>query len=71
MRKQILEESHRTAYSVHPGIAKMYQDLRQLYWWEGMKHDVSDFVMRCLTCQQIKAEHQRPGGQMQEITIPQ
>ena len=37
----------------------MYHDLRRRYYWSGMKRHVGDFVRRCLTCQQIKAEHQR------------
>ena len=35
-----------------------------------MKRDISDFVSRCLTCQQVKCEHQRPGGVSQGMSIP-
>ena len=49
----------------------MYQDLKQRYWWPGMKRDVVDFVSKCLTCQQIKAEHQRPAGLLQPLEIPE
>ncbi|KAL0361723.1 UNVERIFIED_CONTAM: hypothetical protein Sradi_3856800 [Sesamum radiatum] len=35
-------------------------DLRPYYWWPTMKKDVAEFVARCLTCQQVKAEHQAP-----------
>ena len=48
----------------------MYHDLSQHYWWCGMKRDISDFVSRCLTCQQVKCEHQRPGGVSQRMPIP-
>ena len=51
LKKIILEEAHNSKYSIHPGSAKMYQDLKQLYWLEGMKKDVGDFVSRCLVCQ--------------------
>lgn len=27
-----------------------------------MKHDVVEYISRCLTCQQVKAEHQRSSG---------
>ena len=47
----------------------MYQDLKQLYWWEGMKKDVSDFVSQCLVFQQVKAEHLRLAGLHQQIEI--
>jgi hypothetical protein len=47
----------------------MYHDLREFYWWEGMKKDVADFVSKCLVCQQVKAEHQKPAGLLQPIEI--
>ena len=47
----------------------MYQDLRRQYWWKGMKGDVARFVARCLVCQQVKAEHQRPAGTLQPLPI--
>ena len=71
LRRLILEEAHHSTYTVHPGSTKMYQDLKQLYWWDGMKKDVADFVSRCLVCQQVKAEHQRPAGLHQNIEIPE
>ena len=47
---------------MHPGSTKMYQDLKVLYWWSGMKRDVSEFVTKCLVCQKVKAEDQVPLG---------
>ncbi|RVW59010.1 Transposon Tf2-2 polyprotein [Vitis vinifera] len=50
---------------------KMYKDLRQNYWWSGMKRDIAQFVAQCLVCQQVKAEHQRPAGSLQPLAIPE
>lgn len=36
-----------------------------------MKRDVSEFVAKCMTCQQVKAEHLRPGGLLRSLPIPQ
>ena len=36
-----------------------------------MKRDVADFVSRCMTCQLMKAEHQRPARQLQSLPIPE
>ena len=47
----------------------MYDDLREIYWWKDMK-DTSEFVAKCPSCQQVKAEHQKPGGLLQEIQVP-
>ncbi|GJT42684.1 putative reverse transcriptase domain-containing protein [Tanacetum coccineum] len=40
VRTIILDEAHKTRYSVHPGADKMYHDLRDMYWWPGMKRDL-------------------------------
>ena len=57
LRQEILRMFHCSRFSVHPGGMKMYQDLRRQYYWSRMKRHVRDFVQRCLTFQQVKAEH--------------
>ncbi|XP_039025530.1 uncharacterized protein LOC120158869 [Hibiscus syriacus] len=36
-----------------------------------MKRNVTKFVSKSLTCQQVKAEHQVPSGLLQQMSIPQ
>ncbi|XP_071704784.1 uncharacterized protein [Rutidosis leptorrhynchoides] len=47
----------------------MYQDLKQHFWGSGMKKDVARYVGKCLTCQQVKIEHQRASGLLQPLDI--
>ena len=47
----------------------MYQDLHRQYYWSGMKIHIGNFVRRCLTCQQVKAEHQKPAGLLQPLEV--
>ena len=70
LRKELLQESHNSTFSTHPRSTKMYRDLRTHYWWPGMKRDIAEYVTRCLTCQRVKAEHQKPGGLLQPLPIP-
>jgi hypothetical protein len=49
----------------------MYHDLKATYWWYGMKRDVVKYVALCDTCQQVKAEHQRPAGLLQPLQVPE
>jgi hypothetical protein len=35
IKNLILRETHNSAYSIHPGGDKMYQDLKLSYWWYG------------------------------------
>ncbi|WRX28307.1 Integrase zinc-binding domain - like 10 [Theobroma cacao] len=53
LRRDILEEVHMAAYVVHPGATKMYQDLKKVHWWEGLKKDVVEFVSKCLTLEDM------------------
>ena len=69
LREEILREFHCSRFSVHPGGTKMYQDLHRQYYWSGMKRHVRDFVRRCLMCQQIKAEHQKPAGLLRPLEV--
>ena len=62
IREEILREFYCSRFAMHLGGTKMYRDLRCQYYWSGMKRHVGDFIQRCLTCQQVKAEHQKPAG---------
>ena len=57
LKREILEETHRSKYTIHPGSSKMYQDLKRAYWWDNMKKKIAQYVQTCLICQQVKAEH--------------
>nr|GEX36595.1 reverse transcriptase domain-containing protein [Tanacetum cinerariifolium] len=71
LRALIMYEAHKSKYSVHPGSDKMYQDLKQLYWWPNMKADIATYVSKCLTCLRVKAKHQNLSGLLVQPEIPQ
>ncbi|KAA3469733.1 integrase [Gossypium australe] len=68
--QKILHEAHSGCLSFHPRSTKMYNDLKQLYWWSGMKRDILKLVSKCLVCQQVKVEHQVPPELLQPVMIP-
>ena len=49
----------------------MYQDLKELFWWHGMKREIACYVAKCDICQRVKAEHQRPAGLLQPLRVPE
>nr|GEX13855.1 putative reverse transcriptase domain-containing protein [Tanacetum cinerariifolium] len=62
LREVVLSEAHSSA--------KMYGDLKQYFWWNGMKQDIATFVGKCLICQQVKIEHHSISGLLQSLDIP-
>nr|KYP36184.1 Transposon Ty3-G Gag-Pol polyprotein [Cajanus cajan] len=70
LKKLILEEGHKSKLSVHPGMTNMYQDLKRMFWWNGMKKEIAEYVASCIVCQKVKVEHQKPGGLLQMMEVP-
>ncbi|GKE44607.1 putative reverse transcriptase domain-containing protein [Tanacetum coccineum] len=54
------------------GLDKMIEQRSDgtLYWWHGMKKDITEYISKCLTCLKVNAEHQRPFGLLQQPKIP-
>ncbi|WJZ97121.1 hypothetical protein VitviT2T_015752 [Vitis vinifera] len=71
LRRELLKEAHCSKFGIYPGGVKMYRDLKQNYWWPGMKRDIARFVAQCLVCQHVKAKHQRLVGSLQPLSIPE
>jgi hypothetical protein len=69
LRETIMKEVYDSDYSIHPSSTKMYQDLKQKYWWYGMKRDVAAHVAVCDVCQRVKAEHQRPARLLHPLKV--
>nr|GEZ38723.1 reverse transcriptase domain-containing protein [Tanacetum cinerariifolium] len=66
----IMHESHKLKYSIHPGSDKMYQDLKQFYWWPNIKANIATYVRKYLTCPKVNAKHQKPSGLLVQPEIP-
>jgi phosphomannomutase len=70
VRQQVLDEAHLSRYSIHPGSTKIYQDLKQHYWWTKMKIEIARCVEKCDTCRRVKAIHMKAAGPLQSLPIP-
>ncbi|GJS29815.1 putative reverse transcriptase domain-containing protein [Tanacetum coccineum] len=46
LRDLIMNDSHKSKYSIHPGSDKMYQDLKKLYWCPNMKAKIATYVSK-------------------------
>jgi hypothetical protein len=69
LRSLILNKTHRAVYMDHPGVTKMRENLKPLFFWKGMKAYIVNYVARCLECQQLKVEHRHPTRLLQPHVI--
>ena len=69
IKNEILTEAHNSTFLIHPGGTKIYQDLKQHFWWRSMKKDIAEYVSKCLVCQQVKAPRQKTAGLLQPLSI--
>ena len=69
LRNQILDEARSSKLSIHPGSSKMYQDLKTHYWWTKIKKEITAYIARCDTCSRVKADHLKPTGLLQPLSI--
>jgi hypothetical protein len=70
LQKKILDEAHLSKFSIHPGSSKMYQDLKQNFWWTRTMREIAQYVAECDTCQRLKASHLKVAGTLQPLPIP-
>ncbi|WVZ97301.1 hypothetical protein U9M48_042849 [Paspalum notatum var. saurae] len=70
LRKKILDEAHTSMFTMHPGSNKMYQDLKQKFWWTRMKREIAKYVFECDVCQRVKADHLKPAVMLQPLAVP-
>jgi hypothetical protein len=71
LHQKIMDEAHCSRYSIHLGMNKMYQDLKKKFWWIRMNREIAKYVAECDTCRRVKADHLRPTGNLQPLSIPE
>lgn len=67
---KLLAEFHMINTGGYSGVYRTYSKLAQSLYWLGMKKSVTDFVAKCLVCQQHKYLASSPQGLLQPLPIP-
>ena len=70
LKREVLDECHKSKFCIHPGVSKMYNDIKRTFWWKAMKRDISLYVSRCPTCQLVKSDQQKLAGLLQQLEVP-
>jgi hypothetical protein len=50
LKGELLKEAHESRLNIHLRSTKMYNDLKEFYWWPIMKKQIADFVASCPVC---------------------
>ncbi len=64
----ILHHYHANPWSAHVGIYKTYKRIHDVAFWPGMWTDIKHHVKKCVKCQTLKGENQKPVGKLQQTT---
>ena len=71
LKYKILQEAYDSPLAGHPGMFKIYRQLRKILFRKGMKEDVKKYVNECKVCQKNKSELTFPAGLLQPFPIPE
>jgi hypothetical protein len=66
----VLSELHATPTAGHSEFTKTYGRVKCSFLWDGMKHDILNFVAECDVCQCNKGETVKSLGTLQPLPIP-
>lgn len=51
---EVLKAYHLSLLGGHTGMTRMFNRIRQFYWWPTMRKDIEKFVSECSVCKQTK-----------------
>jgi hypothetical protein len=54
LKSVIKNELHKNPYSGHQGYQKMITSLRKQFDWPNINYETTDYLSKCLYCQQVK-----------------
>jgi len=66
LRRTLFDINHAGQLAAHLGAERTLQQLRQAYWWPGMKRDVTLWYKECAVCATSKPPPSRPHGPLQK-----
>ncbi|PNY16671.1 retrotransposon-related protein, partial [Trifolium pratense] len=67
---KILFEFHTSPIGGHAGITRTIARIKSQFYWQDMKQDITEYVQKCVVCQQAKTTNTSPAGLLQPLPIP-
>jgi hypothetical protein len=62
---------HNVAYVGHPEYQKTMAVVKGHYFWPRLKKEIAEYIVKCMECQKVKAEHRHPPVLLQPLPIPE
>jgi hypothetical protein len=70
VRSTLMREVHDAPTGGHLGREKTYSRLTEWVYWQGVYHDVRDYVRSCVSCAQNKASNRTAADLLHPLPIP-
>jgi hypothetical protein len=70
LKSTVLSDLHATPTAGQSGFTKTYDRVKRSFFWDGMKHEVHNFVVECDVFQCNKGETIKSPGTLQPLLIP-
>jgi hypothetical protein len=70
LKSIVLFDLHATPTAGHSGFTKTYDRVKRSFFWDGMKHDILNFVSECDVCQCNKGKTIKSLARLQPLLIP-
>ena len=67
IRKQLFDNTHAGPLSAHLGSERTLAQMRQAYYWPGMRKDIFRWCQECTDCAQSKGPPTRPKGKLHKV----
>ena len=69
LRFRLFEHTHAGPLAAHLGALRTVTQLRDSYYWPGLRRDVTDWCLQCAACAKSKGPPLRAHGQLQKIPV--
>jgi hypothetical protein len=70
LREDCINAVHAHPTSGHYGVRRTLEKVREVFFWEGQKGDVTEYIRKCDSCQRVKAPRMKPQGELHPLNIP-
>jgi hypothetical protein len=70
LRREIVQKFHDSVTAGHPGELETFNQIKECYWWPGLRTFVKNYVKGCPDCQQFKINRRPTKPTLQAIPGP-